>query len=82
MLNKRKQKTILKLLIVQIAIVAGILPVHGQIGPRFPSEKKVITAADHPHPTFSPDGTKIEIQSAMLSEDDRSMYICIIPVPK
>jgi len=40
------------------------------------------TAADHPHPTFSPDGTKIEIQSAMLSTDNRSMNICIIPVPK
>lgn len=40
------------------------------------------TAADHPHPTFSPDGTKIEIQSAMLSADGRSMNICIIPVPK
>jgi oligogalacturonide lyase len=39
------------------------------------------TAADHPHPTFSPDGTRIEIQSAMLSEDNRSMNICIIPVP-
>src|SRR5689334_21224415 len=26
------------------------------------------TAADHPHPTFNADGTKIEIQSAMLSE--------------
>jgi oligogalacturonide lyase len=40
------------------------------------------TASDHPHPTFSPDGTKIEIQSAMLSEDNRSMNICIIPVPE
>lgn len=40
------------------------------------------TAADHPHPTFSPCGTKIQIQSAMLSEDDRSMNICIIPVPQ
>jgi oligogalacturonide lyase len=39
------------------------------------------TASDHPHPTFSPDGTRIEIQSAMLSEDNRSMNICIIPVP-
>ncbi len=39
------------------------------------------TAADHPHPTFSSDGTRIEIQSAMLSEDNRSMNICIIPVP-
>lgn len=40
------------------------------------------TAADHPHPTFSPDGTKIQIQSAMLSEDDRSMNICIIHLPE
>lgn len=39
------------------------------------------TAADHPHPTFSTDGTRIEIQSAMLSADNRSMNICIIPVP-
>ncbi|MCB0746447.1 MAG: hypothetical protein KDC90_03200 [Ignavibacteriae bacterium] len=40
------------------------------------------TAKDHPHPTFSPDGTKIQIQSAMLSDDDKSMNICIIPVPE
>ncbi len=40
------------------------------------------TAADHPHPTMSPDGTKIEIQSAMLSADKRSINICIIPVPE
>lgn len=39
------------------------------------------TAADHPHPSFSPDGTKIEIQSAMLSEDNKSMNICVIKVP-
>jgi oligogalacturonide lyase len=39
------------------------------------------TAADHPHPTFSPDGTRIEIQSAMLSADGRTMNICIVPVP-
>ena len=39
------------------------------------------TAADHPHPTMSPDGTKIQIQSAMLSADNRNMNICIIPVP-
>jgi oligogalacturonide lyase len=39
------------------------------------------TASDHPHPTMSPDGTKIQIQSAMLSEDGKSMNICIIPVP-
>jgi oligogalacturonide lyase len=40
------------------------------------------TAADHPHPTFKSDGTMIEIQSAMLSQDGRSMNICVIPVPK
>jgi oligogalacturonide lyase len=40
------------------------------------------TAADHLHPTFSPDGSKIEIQSAMLSADNRSMNICIVPVPE
>ena len=40
------------------------------------------TASDHPHPTFNADGTKIEIQSAMLSEDNKSMNICIIPVPE
>ena len=39
------------------------------------------TAADHPHPTFNADGTKIEIQSAMLSADNKSMNICIVPVP-
>jgi oligogalacturonide lyase len=40
------------------------------------------TAADHPHPTFSADGTKIEIQSAMLSADNHAMNICIVPVPE
>jgi len=40
------------------------------------------TAADHPHPTFSPDGSKIEIQSAMLSANNHAMNICVIPVPK
>ena len=40
------------------------------------------TAADHPHPTFSADSTRIEIQSAMLSSDNRSMNICIVPVPE
>lgn len=40
------------------------------------------TALDHPHPTFSPDGTRIEIQSAMISENSKSMDICIIPVPE
>ena len=40
------------------------------------------TASDHQHPTFNADGTKIEIQSAMLSEDGRALNICIVPVPK
>ena len=40
------------------------------------------TAADHIHPTFNRDGTKIEIQSAMLSEDNRTLNICIVNVPK
>jgi len=40
------------------------------------------TAADHPHPTFNAAGTEIEIESAMLSADNRSMNLCIIPVPK
>lgn len=40
------------------------------------------TAADHLHPTFSPDGTGIQIQSAMFSEDNRSRNICIGPVPE
>jgi oligogalacturonide lyase len=40
------------------------------------------TAADHIHPTFSADGTKIEIESAMLSADNRSLNICVVPVPQ
>lgn len=40
------------------------------------------TAPDHPHPSFNADGTKIEIQSSMLSPDSKSMNICIIPVPE
>lgn len=40
------------------------------------------TASDHPHPTMSPDGTRIQIQSAMISADNRSMNICIVSVPE
>jgi oligogalacturonide lyase len=40
------------------------------------------TGADHIHPTFNADGTKIEIQSALISKDGRSLNICIVPVPK
>ncbi len=40
------------------------------------------TAADHPHPTFSADSTRIQIQSAKLSADGRAMNICVIPVPE
>lgn len=39
------------------------------------------TAADHPHPTFNADGSKIQIQSAMLAEDGRTMNIVVVPVP-
>jgi oligogalacturonide lyase len=39
------------------------------------------TAADHIHPTFSADSTRIEIQCAMLSANKRSMNICVVPVP-
>lgn len=39
------------------------------------------TARDHPHPTFSPDGKKIQIQSAMLAADGREMNIVVVPVP-
>lgn len=38
------------------------------------------TARDHVHPTFNSEGTKINIQSAMLSEDNESLNICVIPV--
>lgn len=40
------------------------------------------TARDHVHPTFSRDSTRIQIQSAMLAEDDRSMSICIVYLPE
>ena len=40
------------------------------------------TAQDHPHPIFSTCGTKILIQSAMLSEDNRSMNIVVIKLPQ
>lgn len=39
-------------------------------------------ASDHIHPTFNADSTKIEIQTAMLSEDGRSLNICIVSVPE
>jgi oligogalacturonide lyase len=40
------------------------------------------TGADHIRPTFNADGTKIEIQSALISKDNRSLNICVVPVPK
>jgi len=48
-------------------------------------------AADHIHPTFNADGTKIEVECAMLSADEPPrdgrpaslpMNICVVPVPK
>jgi len=38
--------------------------------------------ADHIHPTFNADGTKIEIESALISKDNRSFNICVVPMPK
>ena len=38
--------------------------------------------ADHIHPTFHPDGTRIEVQSALISKDKRSLNICVVPIPK
>ena len=40
------------------------------------------TAADHIHPTFSADSTRIEIQSAMLSSNGHALNICVVPVPR
>ena len=40
------------------------------------------TAQDHIHPTFSLDSTRIEVETAMLSADNRAMNICVVPVPK
>lgn len=40
------------------------------------------TARDHVHPTFSRDGRRIEIESAMLSPNGRDMNICVVPVPQ
>ena len=40
------------------------------------------TGADHIHPTFNADGTKIEIQSALMSKGYRSLNIAVVPVPK
>ena len=37
---------------------------------------------DHIHPTFNADGTKIEIESALISKDNRSLNICVVPLPK
>jgi oligogalacturonide lyase len=38
--------------------------------------------ADHIHPTFNADGTKIEIQSALISANNRALNICVVPIPK
>lgn len=40
------------------------------------------TAQDHIHPTFSLDSTRIEVQTAMLADDKRTLNICVVPVPK
>jgi oligogalacturonide lyase len=38
--------------------------------------------ADHIHPTFNGDNTKIEIESALISKDNKSLNICVVPLPK
>ena len=48
----------------------------------FMRNSKTDTIPTTPGDTMSPDGTKLEIQSAMLSADNRTMNICIIPVPE
>jgi oligogalacturonide lyase len=40
------------------------------------------SAADHPHPTFSADSTRILIQSALAAPDNRALDLIVIPVPK
>lgn len=42
----------------------------------------VTSAANHVHPSFNDDSTKIQVQAATISEDGRSLNICIVPVPK
>jgi len=42
----------------------------------------VTSAADHVHPTFNADSTKIQVQAATISKDGRSLNICVVPVPK
>jgi len=38
--------------------------------------------ADHIHPTFNAEGTRIEIQSALISQDKHSLNICVVPLPR
>lgn len=40
------------------------------------------TAADHIHPTFSADSTRVQVQTAMLSENKRTMNIAVVPLPE
>ena len=40
------------------------------------------TARDHIHPTFSADSSRVQIQTAMLAEDGRSLNICVVPLPE
>jgi oligogalacturonide lyase len=40
------------------------------------------SAADHPHPTFSADSTRILIQSALAASDNQALDLIVIPVPR
>ncbi len=39
-------------------------------------------AADHVHPTFNADSTKIEFQNALLSANGHSLNMCVVRVPQ
>jgi oligogalacturonide lyase len=68
----------------------GQMALLADLGHKAPTREKQ-GAADHIHPTFSADGTKIEVETAMLSPDEPAsagkpaslnMNICVVPVPK
>lgn len=44
------------------------------------SSGHLTSVAVNPHPSFSPDGTRIVIRSGMLSGNNRSTDICLIPL--
>ena len=68
----------------------GQMALLADLGHKAPTREKQ-GAADHIHPTFSADGSRIEVETAMLSPDEPpsdgrpaslNMNICVVPVPK